>query len=391
MLELALQGQLPLIRVQTQDTVNFSEIIEYLTGIEPQHMHPLTVSKISRSNSTLFWGTELSSTPEDLYQKLLDEGKTCILVNSDEDGGVAFDAGMVPTPEDMVISLLDDILDTSDTAPLLQALGGLTLKEVSEVCNLTMARDEALTPDGVINTRKMCATTIRGIEQVETRMDCYFENKRLEDWLNLNGSFFLKPKDRRLMPRGLLLNGSSGVGKTSGAKRIAGALNLPLYRLDLATMMTKWLGESEGLLKAALAQVDTEQPAILLIDEVEKVFQYQGDDSGSTTRMLSQLLWWLQEHQTAVLTIMTTNDKDSLPPELYRAGRIDQVFVMRELTKVEMSKMVPSILDTFPHVLNGHRKRVETLMARWISDRVADISHAALTQEVYTTIKKVTV
>lgn len=111
-------------------------------------------------------------------------------------------------------------------------------------------------------------------------------------------------------------------GKTLAAKHIASTFKVPLYRLDLGAMMGKYVGESEANLNSALAQVDQVEPCVVVFDEVEKIFQSQGD-SGVTSRLLSQLLWWLQEHKTKVFTVMTTNNLGIIPEELHREGRID--------------------------------------------------------------------
>lgn len=81
-------------------------------------------------------------------------------------------------------------------------------------------------------------------------------------------------------------------GKTLASKFIASEFGVPLYRLDLGAMMGKYVGESEASLNAALTQIDQVEPCVVILDEVEKIFQSQGD-SGVTSRLLSQLLWWL--------------------------------------------------------------------------------------------------
>lgn len=379
-----------MIRVSTQDTVNFGPILEHLTGEEPIYVHPATTAKIRKHpESNFFWGMELSSNPEELYRFLQESDKTFILVNSTEDNGVSFDAGVVPTPPDMVLEMVGGILDTEQANGLLSVLGGLTLKEVGEMSSITMARDHSLTAEGMIATRKMCVTTLRGIEQVDTALPTYFANNQLEEWLDINGNFFLDPIDERLVSRGILLYGDSGVGKTTGAKRIAGMLNIPLYRLDLSSMMTKWLGESESHLSAALSQVDIEHPAVLLIDEVEKVFQQEGVDGGSTTRMLSQLLWWLQEHQSKILTVMTTNNMDILPPELYRPGRVDTCIEMVGLMSADAVNMADMLLATFKSITALHASKIRSDVLFAAKDKKpGPISHAVITQLVYGGIKK---
>jgi SpoVK/Ycf46/Vps4 family AAA+-type ATPase len=100
---------------------------------------------------------------------------------------------------------------------------------------------------------------------------------------------------------------------------------------------------------ANLARIEHEEPAVLLIDEVEKVFnQGHGSvDGGTTTTMMSQLLWWLAEHNSRILTVMTTNNVKAIPPELYREGRIDEVMYFGGLDESEAFPFVASVLQTF--------------------------------------------
>jgi SpoVK/Ycf46/Vps4 family AAA+-type ATPase len=148
----------------------------------------------------------------------------------------------------------------------------------------------------------------------------------LDKWVTENKVFFRRPKHQSLMPRGLLFDGPPGVGKTMGAKYVAREFGVPLYRLDIGAMKGKYVGDSESNLLAAIAQVDTVEPCVVIFDEVEKIFTNQSDQ-GVTTSMLSQVLWWLQEHKTKVFSVMTTNNRKIIPSELYREGRIDEVMV----------------------------------------------------------------
>ena len=100
---------------------------------------------------------------------------------------------------------------------------------------------------------------------------------------------------------------------------------------------------------ANLARLDQAEPCVVLIDEIEKVFSTKGGDldGATTTTMLSQLLWWLAEHKSRVLTVMTTNNAKALPPELYREGRIDEVMVFEGLTGADAAKFVKGVVSTF--------------------------------------------
>lgn len=181
-------------------------------------------------------------------------------------------------------------------------------------------------------------------------------------------------------------------GKTTAAKRIASSFGVPLYRLDIGAMKGKYVGDSEGNLLAALAQVDQVEPCVVLFDEVEKVFETTGD-SGVTASMLSQLLWWLAEHKTKVFSVMTTNNKDRIPEELYREGRIDGVMLFQgidnltegyEFTCGAFNKMVEELQgEVEENVYAELQKRVKLLFV----DSEA-VPQSKLTQLSYTFVKE---
>lgn len=121
---------------------------------------------------------------------------------------------------------------------------------------------------------------------------------------------------------GVMFEGKSGTGKTSAATYMAQKLALPAYRLDLTATLNKYYGQSENQLREALAKVDAASPCVVLFDEVEKVLG--GADDSLVRRLISTLLWWLENKPSGVMAIMTCNDSDTIPPELYRSGRIDE-------------------------------------------------------------------
>jgi hypothetical protein len=129
-------------------------------------------------------------------------------------------------------------------------------------------------------------------------------------------------------PRGVLLVGVPGCGKSLSAKAIAGSWNLPLYRLDLSNIHGQYLGQSEGRLKEALATADRVAPCILWTDEIEKGLAGAGSssDGGTSTRLVGHFLYWLQEGRARVFVVATANDITRLPPELFRRGRFDELF-----------------------------------------------------------------
>lgn len=265
-----------------------------------------------------------------LYHFCVEHEKTIIFVNT-EKSVLHFDGGQLVPPKELVLKFLSEI--TEDPEELLPAFGGLTLKDIAEVAKLTMTRDESLTVAGINYTRRGYRHS-RGIQQVDTDFTFYEPPSYLEAWLTKNATFFRHPKHDKLVPRGLLFDGRPGCGKTSGAKYIATRFGVPLYRLDIGAMKGKYVGDSESNLMAAIAQIDQVEPCVVIFDEVEKIFQNQGDQ-GVTSSMLSQVLWWLQEHKTKVFTVMTTNNRKIIPDELYREGRIDATMVFTGVEGLE--------------------------------------------------------
>lgn len=324
MLKLALKSGLPLVYVRTDDTINVEQV---LTFIAEEPVTPLVVPEVIGKIGDMkvpqgrlhFTSVECKSLVK-LYHFCVEHDLTVVFVNT-ERSVLQFDGGQLVPPKELVHQFLSGMSESADV--LLPSFGGMTLKDVSEVARMTMTRDESLTPRGVNETRRGYRN-LKGIQQVSTDISYYRQPYYLTDWLDTNAEFFLNPIHASLTPRGLLFDGPPGTGKTLGAKAIAARLGIPLYRLDVGAMKGKYVGDSEGNLLAALAQVDQVEPCVVIFDEVEKIFQSSGD-AGVTNSMLSQLLWWLQEHKSKVFTVMTTNDKDKIPDELYREGRIDGV------------------------------------------------------------------
>jgi SpoVK/Ycf46/Vps4 family AAA+-type ATPase len=127
-------------------------------------------------------------------------------------------------------------------------------------------------------------------------------------------------------PRGVLLLGVQGSGKSLAARAVAGAWGVPLLRLDMGTLYNKYYGESERNLRSALTLAENMAPCVLWIDEIEKALASGGDDGGTSRRMLGTLLTWLAERPAPVFVAATANDIAQLPPELIRKGRLDEIF-----------------------------------------------------------------
>ena len=156
--------------------------------------------------------------------------------------------------------------------------------------------------------------------------------KNLKRWLNLRHGGFTSPTAREFgldPPRGMLLLGVQGCGKSLCAKVVASAWRMPLVRMDPGVLYQKFIGESEARLREALQQAESMAPAVLWIDEIEKAFASASSDSadgGLSQRMFGTLLSWMQDHRHRVFLIATANNITQLPPELMRKGRFDEIF-----------------------------------------------------------------
>jgi SpoVK/Ycf46/Vps4 family AAA+-type ATPase len=119
-----------------------------------------------------------------------------------------------------------------------------------------------------------------------------------------------------------------GCGKSLCAKAVASEWSLPLLRLDPGRLYNKYVGESEKNLRKALSVAEAMSPSVLWLDEVEKGFSSQGSDNdgGLSRRLLGTFLSWLQDRKGSVFVVATANDIESIPPELFRKGRFDEVF-----------------------------------------------------------------
>lgn len=131
------------------------------------------------------------------------------------------------------------------------------------------------------------------------------------------------------MPKGVLIAGVPGCGKSLNAKAAAKLFEVPLLRLDMGRLMGKYVGESEGNLRKAISLAEAISPCVLWIDELEKAFAGIGESGGGaevTTRLFGNFLTWMQEKTSPVFVVATANNITKLPPELLRKGRFDEIF-----------------------------------------------------------------
>jgi len=148
----------------------------------------------------------------------------------------------------------------------------------------------------------------------------------LKAWLQKRCAAFDGSAPELDAPKGVLLLGVQGCGKSLAARACAGIFNIPLLRLDCSALFDKYVGESERNLRESLASADVLAPCVLWIDEIEKGFAAGDSDGGAARRVLGAFLTWLAEKNTRVFVVATANDISVLPPELIRKGRFDEIF-----------------------------------------------------------------
>jgi len=136
-------------------------------------------------------------------------------------------------------------------------------------------------------------------------------------------------------PKGILLIGVQGCGKSVAAKAVAGTLKAPLLRLDFGALYNKYHGETERNLRESLRIAEIMSPCVLWLDEIEKGLATGHDESGTSRRVLGSLLTWMAERRSHVLLVATANDVHQLPPELVRKGRFDEIFFVDLPTPAE--------------------------------------------------------
>ena len=224
--------------------------------------------------------------------------------------------------------------EESDMKLAAAILANMTKIEAENVLATLMAKGSLLKEDitEISKTKDRLFSNISGLEKV--KVDPSLLNVAgldgMQKWLNNQKQLLtadLKQKKIR-PPRGVLLVGVPGCGKSLSCKFIAANWNLPLFRLDLAAIQGQYLGQSENRLKEALASADNSSPCVLWIDEIEKGLSGAtgNSDGGTSTRMVGQFLFWLQESTAKVFVVATANDVSKLPPELLRRGRFDELF-----------------------------------------------------------------
>jgi len=216
---------------------------------------------------------------------------------------------------------------------LMRNIKGLAFADARRLVHGAIADDGAITDSDIpeVMQTKYHLLNLDGVLSCEFDASNFADlagMKKLKQWLLQREKFFHQTIDIPGMnrPRGLLLLGVQGCGKSVAAKAVAGVWGVPLLRLDVGSLYNKYYGETERNIRKALETAEVMAPCVLWIDELEKGLAVNDNDDGTSQRLLSTLLTWMAENTHAVFIVATSNNIEKLPPELIRKGRLDEVF-----------------------------------------------------------------
>ena len=264
-------------------------------------------------------------------------------------------------------------LTEEDKDKLCKSALGLTLQEAENAFALAMVNDGRISIDDlkVILNEKVQVIKKTGILefiQSDLNIDDIGGLENLKNWLRKRNNSWAESAKKYCIPspKGVLVTGVPGCGKSLTAKAMSSMWQLPLLRLDLGKIFSGLVGSSEENMRKAIQTAEAVAPSILWVDEIEKGLSgaNSSNDSGVTSRIFGTFLTWMQEKTAPVFVIATANNISALPPELLRKGRFDEIFFVdlptfderveifkvhlkKRLKNEDVSKNVPLNDDTF--------------------------------------------
>ncbi|MBQ3922320.1 MAG: AAA family ATPase, partial [Spirochaetales bacterium] len=242
------------------------------------------------------------------------------------------------------LSLSDDLLEE-----LSMALKGMNAFEIESLLSAALVTNGELTRDDLklIFVQKQQMVMKSGVLEmvsVKESVNDIGGLENLKEWLHRKSKVY-KSINKAMefgveIPKGMLIAGVPGCGKSLTAKVTAGMFEVPLLRLDMGKIMGKYVGESEENMRRAIALAEAIAPCVLWIDELEKAFAgISGSGNEVTVRLFGTFLTWMQEKTSSAFVIATANDITKLPPELMRKGRFDEIFYVGLPNETERKKI----------------------------------------------------
>jgi MoxR-like ATPase len=243
-------------------------------------------------------------------------------------------------------------LTLPEEARLVANLRGLTLLEAEKVLTRAIVEDGRLGAEDISHVilAKKAIVEREGVLEyypVEETLDQVADLAGLKAWLGKRTALITQPERAAALgltfPKGVLLIGVPGCGKSLCARAVAMEWGLPLLKLDPGALYNKYIGETEKNFKRAMQTAERLSPCVLFIDELEKAFASGGsEDGGVSQRVLGSFLSWLQDRKGDVFTVATANDVSRLPPEFLRKGRFDEIFFV-DLPNAESRQAILAI------------------------------------------------
>ena len=242
-------------------------------------------------------------------------------------------------------------VDKKDIGEVAISLKGLTKLEIDHVLNMIIESKNNISISGrdIIIKEKgqiIKKSSILEIIDFKEKIEDIGGLEGLKEWLKSKAQVFRRLDEAKKFgvdtPKGVLLVGMPGCGKSLAAKASARLFNVPLLRLDIGRLLGKYVGESEHNMRVALKTAESISPCILWIDEIEKAFAGINQDGGAsdiTKRLFGQFLTWLQEKENTVFVVATANDVTVFPPEFFRKGRFDEIFFIDFPNEEEREKI----------------------------------------------------
>ena len=267
-----------------------------------------------------------------------------------------------------LIDSLNIKIDSQLLENLIRACQGLSLERIRRVLSKIIATYKTIDENSIkviLSEKKqiISQTEILEYSSVTEKIDNLGGLNNLKDWLKKRKTAFsIQASNYGLpTPRGLLLVGIQGTGKSLTAKAIANDWQLPLLKLDVGKLFGGIVGESESRLRQMINVAEAVSPCILWIDEIDKAFSNTESkgDSGTSNRVLATFTSWLSEKIKPVFVIFSANNVDLLPLEIIRKGRFDEIFFLdlpkkeerKEIFKIHLQEFRPNSWDTFDYSL----------------------------------------
>lgn len=290
---------------------------------------------------------------EDYYATIFIISEVTVIPPELEDYITVFDIPLPTTSEilniihgfikDMDISVKEDVVDE-----IALSLKGLNEFQIKQILNLAYQDGGRIDKDdkSLILQEKEQFIKKSGMLEIIN----FSENindigglENLKKWLSRKAKIFAN-LDKAIkfgvdVPKGIMIVGMPGCGKSLTAKATASLFEIPLVRLDIGRLLGKYVGESEENMRKALKLSEAISPCVLWIDEIEKAFSGIGAGNDVTTRLFGQFLTWMQEKENTVFIVATANDISKMPPEFLRKGRFDELFFVDLPNEEERSKI----------------------------------------------------